>query len=67
MNKEIKDCFDSAKKDEEKGKKHKGLIIVEPSTEKAKDYLDKARDSLKFCQNVLLFVFLGFLFLFLPF
>lgn len=49
MSKEIKDCFDSAKRDEEKGKKHKGLLIVEPSIEKAKDYLDKARDSLKFC------------------
>ncbi|MEK6935942.1 MAG: hypothetical protein AABW67_04075 [Nanoarchaeota archaeon] len=50
MSKDIKDCFESARKDEEKGKKHKGLLIVEPSIEKAKDYLDKARDSLKFCE-----------------
>ena len=49
MSKEIKDCFESARKDEEKGKKHKGLLIVESSLKKAEEYLDKARDSLKFC------------------
>ncbi len=50
MSKEIKECFKSARKDEEIGKKHKGLLIVEPSLEKAKEYLDKARDCLKFCE-----------------
>lgn len=50
MSREIRECFDSAKKDEQKGKKHKGLLIVEPSVEKSKDYLDKARDSLRFCE-----------------
>ena len=48
MNTKIKECFESARKDEEKGKKHKGLLIVEPSLKKAEDYLDKARDSLRF-------------------
>ena len=50
MNKEIKECFKSARKDEEKMKKHKGLLIVEPSSKKAEEYLDKARDSLRFCE-----------------
>ena len=50
MSKEIKECFESARKDEEKGKKHKGLLIVEPSLKKAEGYLDKARDSLRFCE-----------------
>jgi len=27
MTKEVKDCFSSALKDEEKGKKHKGLLL----------------------------------------
>ncbi len=48
--KECKECFELAKKEEEKGKKHKGLLAVEPSIEKAKEYLEKARDSLKFCE-----------------
>lgn len=50
MSKEIRECFDSARKDEQKGKKHKGLLIVEPSLKKAEEYLDKARDSLRFCE-----------------
>lgn len=50
MSKEIKECFELAKKEEQKGKKHKGLLIVKPSVDKAKEYLDKARDSLKFCE-----------------
>jgi hypothetical protein len=49
MNKKLQECFKSAVKDEQKGKKHKGLLIVALSIEKAKDYLDKARDSLRFC------------------
>ena len=50
MSEEIRACFESARKDEEKGKKHKGLLIVAPSPEKAKDYLGKAKDSLRFCE-----------------
>jgi uncharacterized protein (UPF0332 family) len=48
--KECKECFELAKKEEEKGKKHKGLLIVEPSLEKSKEYLDKSRDSLRYCE-----------------
>jgi len=50
MSKEIIECFESAKKEEQKGKKHKGLLIVEPSLKKAEEYLDKARDSLRYCE-----------------
>src|SRR3989338_10647719 len=50
MNVKIKECFESARKDESKGKKHKGLLIAEPSLKKAEEYLDKARDSLRFCE-----------------
>lgn len=50
MSKEIKECFELARREEQKGKKHKGLLVVEPSMEKAKEYLDKARDSIKFCE-----------------
>ena len=35
MSKEIKKCFESARRDEKKGKKHKRLII-ESSNEEAK-------------------------------
>jgi uncharacterized protein (UPF0332 family) len=48
MNK-VSECFKSARKDEQEGRKHKGLLIIEPSVEKSKDYLNKARDSLRFC------------------
>lgn len=49
MNKKLQECVKSAIKDEQKSKKHKGLLVVEPSVEKAKEYIDKARDSLRFC------------------
>ena len=49
MNEQVKECFETAIKEEKKGKKHKGLLIIEPSVEKAKEYLDRARDSLKLC------------------
>ena len=50
VEKKLRECFKSALKDEERGKKHKGLLITEPSIENAKHYLGKAKDSLKFCE-----------------
>lgn len=47
--KEVRDCFISAIKDEKKGKKHKGLLIIQPDDKKAKDYLNKARVNLELC------------------
>ncbi len=49
MKNEVKDCFDSAIKDEKKGKKHKGLLIAMPDNKKAEDYLNKAKKNLEFC------------------
>ncbi|MDP2925491.1 MAG: hypothetical protein Q8N99_03910 [Nanoarchaeota archaeon] len=49
MKKEVKDCFESAIKDEKKGKKHKGLLIAMPDNKKAEDYLNKAKKNLEFC------------------
>jgi len=49
LEKKVKGCFENAAMDEKKRKKHKGLILVKPSVENAKNYLDKAKDGLKFC------------------
>lgn len=46
---EIKECFSSAKKAEEKGRKHKGLLIVKPDDKKAEQYIAKAKTNLRLC------------------
>jgi uncharacterized protein (UPF0332 family) len=48
--KEVKDCFFLAANEERKGKKHKGLLVGEPNLEEAKGYIEKAKESLKFCE-----------------
>ena len=48
--KTLRECFKNAKCDEDNGIKHKGLLIISPSIERAREYLDKAKDSLKFCE-----------------
>ena len=48
MNK-ARDCFKQALKDEEKGKKHKGLLLARPSVEEAERYVKKARTNLELC------------------
>ena len=50
MTSEVRECFKSAEKDEKKGKKHKGLLVVNPSVGDAKQYIEKAKDSLKYCE-----------------
>lgn len=47
--KEVKECFILAIKDEEKGKKHKGLLISKPDHNSAKDYILKAKKNLELC------------------
>jgi hypothetical protein len=47
--KEVRDCFLSAARDEEKGKKHKGLLITRPDDKKAQEYLAKAKMNLELC------------------
>ncbi|MFH1209709.1 MAG: hypothetical protein V1663_02895 [archaeon] len=49
MMKEVKECFMNALKDEKKGKKHKGLLIVKQDINKAKEYLNKAKKNLELC------------------
>jgi len=47
--KKVKDCFESAIKDEKKGKKHKGLLITKSDDKKAEEYLNKAKTNLELC------------------
>ena len=49
MNK-TKDCFLSAKKAEEKGKKYKGLLFIKPDDKKAEEYIAKAKTNLETCE-----------------
>ncbi|MFH1440116.1 MAG: hypothetical protein ABIG89_06105 [Candidatus Woesearchaeota archaeon] len=46
----VKDCFASAKKYKEKGRKHKGLLLVEPDHEQALEYIKKAKENLQWCE-----------------
>src|SRR3989338_2685649 len=50
MDFKVKDCFILAKKDEQKGKKHRGLLIVEKDDKKAEEYVEKAKTNLKTCE-----------------
>ena len=46
----VNDCFSSAKKEEEKGKKHKGLLVVGKDDQKAEEYIKKAKKNLEICE-----------------
>lgn len=45
-----KDCFLSAKKSEEKRKKHKGLLVIERDDKKVEEYIEKAKTNLRTCE-----------------
>ena len=47
--KEVKECFSNALKEEQKGKKHKGLLVVKPDDEQAKEFIIKAKTNLELC------------------
>jgi len=47
---EVKECFANALKEEQKGRKHKGLLPVRPNDEQAKEYLAKAKTNLELCE-----------------
>lgn len=49
MEHKARDCFLSAKRDEEKGKKHKGLLFVGKDDKKAEEYIQKAKTNLEIC------------------
>lgn len=44
-----RNCFLNAQKDEDKRKKHKGLLVVEKDDKNAEEYLQKAKTNLEFC------------------
>ena len=46
---DLKECFATALKEEKRGKKHKGLLVTKPSIEIAQGYIERAMESLKFC------------------
>ena len=50
IEKQLKECFKVAKKQEEKGIKHKGLLIVQSDKEESKEYIEKAKQELKLCE-----------------
>lgn len=45
-----RDCFSNAKKAEEKGRKHKGLLIIKPDDKEAEKYIVKAKTNLRTCE-----------------
>ena len=45
----LKECFKRALQ-EEKGIKHKGLLFTQPNIDEAKRHLQKAQESLRFCE-----------------
>jgi len=51
MNVKVRECFLNAKKDEEKGKKHKGLLVIEPNHEQALEYMGKVKRNLLWCEK----------------
>ncbi len=52
MNKhqKVNECFSNAQKEEEKGKKHKGLLLVRKDGKKAEEYIQKAKTNLGICE-----------------
>ena len=50
MEKNVRDCFVSALKEEKKGRKHKGLLKVKPSIKEAEGYILKAKKNLELCK-----------------
>ncbi|MEK6927063.1 MAG: hypothetical protein AABX11_01385 [Nanoarchaeota archaeon] len=50
LTKQLRECFKNTKKDEVQGKKHKGLLIIKPDDKSAKEYIQKAKDSLGWCE-----------------
>ena len=46
----VHDCFMTAEKDEQKGRKHKGLLLTKPDQEEAKGFITKAKKNVELCQ-----------------
>lgn len=50
IEKELRDCFISALRDEKNGKKHKGLLYVKIGEKEAEEYIIKAKKNLELCR-----------------
>lgn len=48
--KNVRDCFEKAGKDEKKGKKHKGLLLGKKDDKLAEEYVQKAKKNLGLCE-----------------
>lgn len=48
--KRLRECFQKAEADEKEGRKHKGLLLKKPDDEESKKYIQKARESIEFCE-----------------
>lgn len=46
----VSECFATAEEDEQKGRKHKGLLFTKPNQEEAKCFIVKAKQNLELCQ-----------------
>ena len=46
----VHECFSTAKKDEEKGRKHKGLLFVSRDNKRAEEYIQKSKINLGLCE-----------------
>lgn len=46
----VKDCFANALKDENKGKKHKGLLLTKPNIKEGEEYITKPKKNLELCK-----------------
>ncbi|MBI1969467.1 hypothetical protein HYS48_02120 [Candidatus Woesearchaeota archaeon] len=46
----VRECFVSAKRDEDKGSKHKGLLFVGIDQKKAEAHIQKAKTNLEICE-----------------
>ena len=50
LEKSIRECFITALKDEQKEKKHKGLLVIKLNRKEAEEYLTKAKKNLELCK-----------------
>lgn len=50
LEKNLRECFRTAEKEEKRGRKHKGLILCKPDNKVAEEYILKAKMELELCQ-----------------
>lgn len=50
MRKTLRECFRTAEKDEKRGKKHKGLLVVKTDQKASEEYIKKAKMELELCE-----------------